>query len=308
MGLPESTGYPSSEKYHFHPGTDGEAGTGGVDGDQKIDQWFPAGIQGFAFSRTAYVAIRSEEDIEAPTNECLVLGKYKTRKVGTYDASGALLSTAYSANPVWQILDILLMREPVSRIAFATFAAKAAYCAEQITVNGKTVTRFESHVAFPKQVSFGDALQALLNTCRGYLYDDAGKISIRVDQARNAVHTFTDKIPSNIVNGSFRYWTRDISAATNRLRLKFRDLGNDFAFSDVVVEREWAQELTGKVVERELNLANMLWPECLHTKECRRARYSSAARWKSDARRCFRSTSTQRSSGESRKYPTPGIR
>ena len=64
-------------KYHFHPGTDGEAGTGGVDGDQKIDQWFPAGIQGLTFSRTAYVAIRSEEDIEAPTNEFLVLGKYK---------------------------------------------------------------------------------------------------------------------------------------------------------------------------------------------------------------------------------------
>ncbi len=102
----------------------------------------------------------------------------------------------------------------------------------------------------------GDALQALLNTCRGYLYDDAGKISILVDRARSASHTFTDKIPSNIVDASFRYWTRDISVATNRLRLKFRDLGNDFAFSDLLVEREWAQELIGKVVERELNLGN----------------------------------------------------
>ncbi len=122
----------NSEKFHFHPGTDGEAGTGGVSGDQKIDQWFPAGIQGFAFSRTAYVAIRSEEDIEAPTNEFLVLGKYKTRKVGTYDSNGTLLSTAYSASPVWQILDVLLMREPPGRIAFATFAAEAAYCDGQI--------------------------------------------------------------------------------------------------------------------------------------------------------------------------------
>ena len=127
----------NSEKFHCHPGTDGETGTGGVDGDQKIDQWFPAGIQGLTFSRTAYVTIRSEEDIEAPTSEFLVLGKYKTRKVGTYDANGALRSTVYSASPVWQILDMLLMREPAGRIDLATFSAEAAYCAEQITVNGR---------------------------------------------------------------------------------------------------------------------------------------------------------------------------
>ena len=33
-----------SEQFHFHPGKDGETGTGGVTGDQKIDEWFPAGI------------------------------------------------------------------------------------------------------------------------------------------------------------------------------------------------------------------------------------------------------------------------
>ena len=44
-----------ASKYHFHPGKDGETGTGGVTGDQKIDTWFPAGIQGLTFSRTAYV-------------------------------------------------------------------------------------------------------------------------------------------------------------------------------------------------------------------------------------------------------------
>ena len=169
-----------ASKFHFHPGKDGETGTGGVDGDQKIDLWFPAGIQGLTFSRTAYVAIRSTEDIEAPTSEFLVLGKYKTRKVGTYDSNGTLLSTVYSANPVWQVLDMLLMREPTSRIDFASFVSEAAYCDAEITVNSQTVTRFESHVAFPKQVSFGDALQALLNTCRGdrHLASDASAAAV----------------------------------------------------------------------------------------------------------------------------------
>ena len=245
-----------ASKYHFHPGKDGEPGTGGVDGDQKIDAWFPAGIEGLTFSRTAYVAIRSEEDIEAPTSEFLVLGKYKTRKVRKFDSAGAETAFEYSANPAWQVLDMLLLREPTSRIDFASFAAAEATCDAQISVNGVMVSRFESHVAFPAQVSLGDALQAILNTCRGYLFDDAGKISMRVDQTRGAVHAFSDKLPSNIVDGSFRFWTRDISAATNRLKLKYRDLDNDFAFSDVLVERESAQELIGKLVDRELNLGN----------------------------------------------------
>ena len=244
-------------KFHFHPGKDGETGTDGVTGDQKIDAWFPAGIQGLTFSRTAYVVIRSDSDIEAPTSEFLVLGKYKTRKVRTYDASGVETGFLYSANPVWYVLDVLLLREPATRINFATFAAEAAFCDALITVNGVEVPRFESHVAFPRQTGLGQALQAILNTCRGYLFDDGGKVSIRIDAARAAAHTFTDAAPSNIVDGSFRYWTRDIGAATNRLRLEFRDLENDFAFTDVPVEREWAQVLLDKVNEKKLNLGNL---------------------------------------------------
>lgn len=93
-----------SEKFHFHPGKDGETGTGGVSGDQKIDLWFPAGIQGLTFSRTAYVVIRSDSDIEAPTSEFLVLGKYKTRKVRTFDGNGVETAFEYSANPVWAVV------------------------------------------------------------------------------------------------------------------------------------------------------------------------------------------------------------
>ena len=246
-----------ASKFHFHPGKDGETGTGGVTGDQKIDLWFPACIQGLTFSRTAYVVIRSDSDIEAPTNEFLVLGKYKTRKVRKFDSAGVETAFEYSANPVWAVLDVLLLREPTSRTDFASFASEAAFCDELITVNSVQVPRFEAHVAFPRQVSLGQALQALLNTCRGYLFDDAGKISIRIDAARPAAHTFSDKIPSNIVDASFRYWTRDIGAATNRLRLEFRDLDNDFAFTDVPVEREWAQVLLDKVNEKKLNLGNL---------------------------------------------------
>ena len=240
--------------FHFHPGKAGEAGTGGVSGDQKIDLWFPATLNQTNFSNLAYVAIRSANDIEAPTNEFLVQGKYKTRKVKTFDAAGVELSFGYATNPVWQVLDTLLLTEPASRIDFASFAAEAAYADETVTVDGVNYPRFESHVALHQsQVDLGAALQALLNTCRGFLFDDGGKIFIRLDQPRNAAHTFNK---SNISDGSFRFWQRDIRSATNRLRLKFRDLENDFAVTSLPFNRQWAQDLLGKVNESELDLGN----------------------------------------------------
>ncbi len=124
-----------SSKFHFHPGKDGEVGTGGVPGDQKIDLWLPTGIQGLTFSRTAYVVIRSDADIEAPTSDFFVLGKYRTRKVRTYDANGVETGFRYSANPVWHVLDLLRLRDPTTRINFAMFAAEAVVCDELITVD-----------------------------------------------------------------------------------------------------------------------------------------------------------------------------
>ena len=239
--------------FHFHPGKPGEPGGGGVSGDQKIDAWFPPSLTQTNFSDTAYVVIRSANDVESPVDEFLPLGVYRGKKVKTFDSVGVELSFAYSANPVWIALDLLLKKEPTSRIEFASFAAEAAFADETLNISGVDYARFECHVAFTDKIDVGRALQAVLNTCRGFLFDDGGKISIRLDQARSASHAFT---MANVARGSFRCWLRDIRSATNRLRLKFRDLENDFAISSIVVERTSAQTLTGKVNEKELDLGN----------------------------------------------------
>ncbi len=243
----------AASKFHFHPGKDGEVGTGGVDGDQKIDLWFPGGLQGTTFSRTAYIAILADDVIFAPTDDFDIRGIYRTRKVKTFDSIGTELSFAYSANPVWCALDLLLLREPQSRIDFASFAAEATYADATLTINTINYPRFECHVAFPRQVDLGRALEAVLATCRGYLVDDGGKISIGIDKARSGVHTLD---MSNTRRGAFRHWNRDTRSQANRLRVKFRDLENDFAPTSLLVEREWHQELIGKVTEFELDIGN----------------------------------------------------
>lgn len=240
--------------YHFHPGIDGEAGGGGVTGDQKVDLWFPAGLEELTFSRTAYIVVRITDPEFSPEREFDVRGIYRTRKVGIYDAGGTQTSFVWSENPVWQALDLLLLDLPASRIDFASFVAEAAYAAETVAIDSVDYPRFVSHVAFTSQTDVGRALETVLATCRGYLIDDGGKVSIRIDKARSAVHTLG---MANIADGSFRAFTRDTRRAPNKLLIDFRDIENDHEFiSFTDVEREWHQDLVGRVQEQRLDLGN----------------------------------------------------
>jgi len=240
--------------FHFHPGKDGEVGTGGVTGDQKVDDWFPPGIEALTFSRTAYIVVRVTDPAVAPERDFDVRGIYRTKKVGIYDAGGTLLSTEWSESPVWQALDLLLLDLPSSRIDFASFVAAEAYRVAMLSIDGVDYPRFVSHVAFTSNSSVGAALEAVLATCRGFLIDDQGKVSIRIDQARAAAHTLG---MSNIFDGSFRAFTRDTRRAPNRLLLNFRDIENDHEFiSFTDVEREWHQDLVGRRQDQRLDLGN----------------------------------------------------
>lgn len=240
--------------YHFHPGIDGQAGTGGVTGDQKIDLWFPAGLEQLTFSRTAYIVVRVTDPAVAPERDFDVRGIYRTRKVGIYDGAGTQTSFVWSANPVWQALDLLLLDQPPARINFASFVAEAAYAAELITIDSIEYPRFVSHLAFTSQTNVGAALETVLATCRGYLIDDGGKIAIRLDKARAAAHTLR---MSNIFDKSFRAFTRKTRRVPNKLLLDFRDIENDHEFiSFTDVERKWHQDLVGRVQEQRLDLGN----------------------------------------------------
>lgn len=247
----------ASDHYHFHPGLDGQAGGSGVTGDQKSDAWWPLDVSpALTYAKTAYVAVKIDDPEYAPTNEFQVLGRYRTRKVGVYNAGGTQTSFAWSDNPVWQIADVLRvgLYTPTSRFDWATWVNEAAYAAETITVDSIGYPRFVGHWAFPAPVSAQEALERMLAGVRGYLVEEAGLIKLKLDKPRSAVMTLGR---GDIRAGSFRHWMRDTSSAANRLLGRFRDTENDYAEAEEYVEREWHQSLIGRPELQEMDFGAM---------------------------------------------------
>ncbi|MBI1353289.1 MAG: hypothetical protein GC160_03005 [Acidobacteria bacterium] len=243
----------ASDHYHFHPGVDGVAGGSGVTGDQKADLWWPLDVSpALTYSKTAYVAVKIDDPEYAPTDDFSVLGRYRTRKVGVYNAAGSQTSFAWSSNPVWQIADVLRvgLYELTTRFNWQAFIDAAAYCDATVTVDSIDYPRFQAHHAFPQATSAQDALERMLAGCRGYLLEEDGLIKIVIDQPRSAAMTIGR---GDIADGSFRHWMRDTSAAANRLLGKFRDVENDYAEAEEYVEREWHQALIGRPILKEID-------------------------------------------------------
>ncbi|HWP85955.1 MAG TPA: phage tail protein [Terriglobia bacterium] len=261
----------ASPDYHFHKGLHGELSSGGTldpegagspypfaaDGDQKVDSFTPGGVQGLTFSRTAYLALRIPFDVFAPGPALDVRGVFRTRKVRLFNSEGVQTGYQYSENPAWQIADLLTQVRglPDSRLDWASFVAAANYCDQLIDPDGQgSVPRFVSNVAFTEEVSFDQALRALLATCRGLLLDTEGTIKLRIDQPRAPVFDFD---MNNIVAGSFEASYRDTRESANRLELLFRDTENDLAVMTKLWNHEPQQALTGRVITARLYLGNL---------------------------------------------------
>ena len=274
-GAPVDVGLP--ENFHFHKGLHGQLSSNGTldpegegslwpfaeDGDQQVDGLTPPGVQGLTFSRTAYLALSVPFDVFAPGPELSVQGTFRTRKVRFFNASGVETGYGYSENPAWQIADLLTLVRGLAdwRLDWASFVDAAAYCEEQIQINGELVDRFQSHVAFTDEVDFDKALEAILATCRGHLLDYAGRIQLRIDRVRAPVFDFSDHPTAgagdNIVEGSFSAWWKDTRAAANRLELLFRDIANDFQVMTKLWNHEPQQAKTGRIIAARVHLGNM---------------------------------------------------
>ncbi len=246
----DRSGLADGQGYLFHPGKPGETGTGGETGSQKISRWFPGGVTQLNFSHTAYIALWIPRDVAAPGPDLDIRGIYRARKLQEYDSSGSPTVFQWSANPSWEILDLLLnfFKLPTSRIDFASFVTAAGDC--DALVNGNK--RFQANVFFTDEQ--GDqALDRLLSACRGFLTDYAGKISLRVDKARSSVHDFT---MDNIGDGSFRWENSDTGRRPNRIVVKFRDTGNNHQFVEKMVDDEAHQDKVKRITRAELDLGN----------------------------------------------------
>jgi len=256
---------------HFHPGLDGEVGAETIPGtrNQKVCSFFPAGLTGTTFSRTAYIAFKLAPDPTAPSADFDVRGIYRTRRVRLFDRLGNQTGYTWSANPAWQLLDayISLHLKPYgvvnealtaaekARINFSAFFDAAAYCDQDIGTGKK---RFESHVAFVDNTNLGAVFETLLALCRGYLLEQDERLRLYIDQPRASIFTFD---ADNILQFSLSFSEKDTRGMINQLVVKIRDLesggsdhAKDFAPWQGTLNDEGHQDFIGRIIKKEFDL------------------------------------------------------
>lgn len=248
--------------YHFHPGTQS---SGVADPVQGIDSFFPTGL---TYSETAYIAVQVPEPFVSEDRPDKLRGLYKTLKVADYDANGNQTGYGYSANPARVAADLILKRgkRPASRIHWGSWTLFRNYCDELIPWEDGTkdeggasvirsIKRFECHVVFSQATDLASALESALGTAGAFWQDDGRQIRFLLPRNGAVIHAFSE---SNIVEGSFSFYQRDIRERPNRLQAKFRNTDDPFLIETTVeTKREALQDKVGVVDPGVRNFGSM---------------------------------------------------
>lgn len=239
--------------FNFHAGTDAIIGSGFVPTSQGPDQgldilWpqFPPAINPLHYDRMAYYGIMRKQQIQNQTNthqqdptqwtDIAPIGLWRALKCRLFDGSGNQTGYAFTTNPVWHIVDVLLRRKlfveyniglttgpdqipaPVSsRFNWDAIYSAALYCDEPLA-DGRR--RFSGSYAFSQSTSLQAVLTQMLICMRGYLTEDAGRIAVNSDQPRAVSFTFNR---NHIQPGALEASDQTIHVAPNRYIAKFRD-------------------------------------------------------------------------------------
>jgi hypothetical protein len=266
--------------FHFHPGLDGEAGeeSNPATRNAKVCSFFPAPpfAPRLTFGRTAYSSFSLAQDPNNPGPGYDIRGVYRTTRVRIFDNTGTQTSYAYSVNPSWITLDLLLRRFfmphslinealPTSvknRIDFAAWKDWADYCDATLHLNGVDVKRWEAHPAFVDATNLLQALELTLLLGRAYLLEKNGQFAAIADKPRSSLLTLTrDRIGSE----SLSIAATNLRAAANQFVFKYRALDSGAAANDPmadfqpqrkIAEDEDHQDRVGRVLTMTVDLGN----------------------------------------------------
>lgn len=207
--------FTNTDLCHFHPGLDGEIGTGSTGGDGKGDAFLS--LLGFdpqiTFSRTAQLWLKIPPDPGAVSSDLEVIGNYKTTKVRLFNSAGEQIAYEYSTVPAWWVHDLIvrayikplaLLNDALtapelalfdfpawndavayqSEILSARFLVEDIHLPSGVIIGGvieATDTRFSGGVAFVQQQTLTQALDQILTMSRSYVRVVNGKMQLRVD-------------------------------------------------------------------------------------------------------------------------------
>ena len=269
----------NTARYHFHPGTEGELGveTTPATPNQKICSFFPSAfVPQLTFSRTAYASYQLQQEPTQPGPDFDVRGIYRTLQVRQFDNTGTQTAFVYDFNPSWVAMDLVLRRflfrhskvgtEPPTsvknRLDFPAWKDWADFCAEDLTINGQIVNRFEAHTAFVDRTDLLRALEWTLLLGRAFLVERNGQIAPRIDQARSSLLTVGR---GEIAAESLQLSRRALRSLPNQFVFRYRaldsgtdcgDTRQDFQAQRKEVADEAHQDQIGRTVRVEADLGN----------------------------------------------------
>ena len=265
--------------FHFHPGLEGQLGPEADPTlrNQLICSFFPAGFSPqLTFSRTAYAAFNLRRQVTAPGPGFDIRGIYKTTRIRQFDSAGNLTAYAYSFNPAWVALDVLLRRflfphglvnqelppSVKDRLDFPAWKAWADFCDTDLSINGQIVNRFESHPAFVDSTDLLRALEWLLLLGRAYLLERNAKFAPFPDQPRSPLLAAAS---DHIASDSLQLARRPLRSAANQFIFRYRALDSgvpcndpraDFQPQLKEIADENHQDQVGRIIRAEIDLGN----------------------------------------------------
>jgi hypothetical protein len=253
MGLDANPQFPQLV-FNFHRGSDATIGTGLTPSSSGPDQgtdvlWkmFPTAINPLAYSRIAYYAIMRKQGVQNPTSDhrndpaqwgdVNPIGLWRALRCRMFDAEGNQTGYAFTTNPAWHFVDVLLRRKIMpeygldllagpdvlsaavrNRFDWGSIYAAAQYF-DEFLANGRR--RFEGNYSFSAQTSLQAVLEQILQNCRSFSSEYAGKIGLHCDMPRSSVFTFSR---SHILPGSWNADDQQLNKSANRFIANFRDV------------------------------------------------------------------------------------
>ncbi len=240
--------------FNFHSGCDAAIGSGFTPSsngpDQGIDvlcAQFPSAIQPLHYSRIAYYMLMRKQPIAFPTNDhrndpsqftdINPIGLWRALKCRLFDEDGTMSGYAFTTNPAWHFVDMLLRRKLFPDYALDLVSGpddltdairarfnwssiwNAAQYFDEILANGRR--RFEGNYVFAARRRCRPASSRCCSAAgRSWAKTRAKSVST-ADQPRSSVFTFSR---DHVLPGSFEASDQSIHTAPNRYVGKFRDV------------------------------------------------------------------------------------
>ena len=228
--------------FGYHNGNDAPLGSspGSSATQQLIDPlWSYLGslVTPLCYSRRAYYTIGWIPPTDG-SSTLSPIGDFRGIRCRMFDGNGNQIGYAFTQNPIWHFVDAWLRRaikpewtidavagpsaltsDEQARFNWESIAEAAADC-DYILANGHP--RFQGNYAFASGTTLAAMLEQMLLCCRGYQYEYAGQIYVRVDKPRASTFLLD---ANHLIPGTVTVDNAQVNANANRYVATYNELG-----------------------------------------------------------------------------------